>query len=482
MTANYIFGFLSLFVESMSNVEGLRALFIKADKIIGNAIKNRDNILVISHYDADGLSAVSLFIKYLMEKGASFQVKFVEQIYPVVLDKISLKDYDTIILVDLGSGYKDFLLERMSNKQVVIFDHHIPQGEIKSDKVLEINPYKHGVDASTEISASGLVYMFFKENSYIARSFVHLALVGALGDRQDNGPKFSLSGLNKDILVEAKSYGIVEEYLGLRLFGISHRPLVRALAYTMDPYIPGLSGNEAACYNFLKKINIEPKQGDKLRDYKSLSLEEIKTLATELIKYLLTNGVPLHEAERIFGYSYYLTKEPPTSPLRDLREYAYMLNALGRMEYYETAVALNIGIRGQYFVRALDALREYRHKLSKAISTVLDNMDKLAFMGKNSLILNLDEMIPPKFTGPLASMLSVLIPSKYRERVKIIGVLTSFDEEYVKISFRRLVDEIDVGRLLYDLSQKIGGTGGGHPAAGGIFIEKNKIQKLYEYL
>lgn len=466
----------------MSKIEEIRSLFRGADKIIGNAIKNGENILVISHYDADGLSASTLFIKYLMERGTSFQVKFVEQIYPVVLDNISLKDYDTLIFVDLGSGYKDLLFDRIRNKRVIIFDHHIPQGELKSDNMLEINPYRHGVDASTEISASGLVYMFFRENYYTARSFIHLALVGALGDRQDNGPKFSFIGLNKDILEEAKSYGIVEEHLGLRLFGISNRPLVRALAYTMDPYLPGLSGNEAACYNFLKKINIEPIQGDKLRDYKSLSIGEMKTLATELIKYLLTNGVPLNEAERIFGYNYYLTKEPPTSPLRDLREYAYILNALGRLEYYDTAVALNIGIRGQHFVRALDALREYKRKLSKAIGIVLDKVDKLAFRGKNALIIDLSEVIPPKFTGPLASMLSFLVPSQFREGAKFVGVLASFNEDYVKISFRRLVDEVDIGRLLQVLSQKVGGIGGGHPAAGGMLIEKNKIQKLYELL
>ncbi len=453
----------------------------EAGELVNNVATKGGNVRVVSHYDADGLSAASLFTKFLVERGVTFQVKFVEQIYPPLLDEIPFDEYDLSVFLDLGSGYKDQILSKIKKGSILIFDHHIPEKEVKRKDFVEINPYFFEIDASTQISAAGVVYLFYGKHSLSARELVHLAIVGALGDRQDVGPKFSLVGYNRDILSEAQSYGIVEEKIGLRLFGILYRPIVRALAYTMDPYIPGLSGNEAACFNFLKKIGIEPKDGDKLRDYKSLSQEEIKTLATELIKYLLMNGVPLQEAERIFGYNYYFLREVESSPLRDLREYAYIMNALGRLEYYETAIALNIGKRGAFLVRALDAVREYKRILSRILEKIRDNMDKLAKLGKNAVILDLQGLASPKITGPISTILSTTLANRFKG-AKIIGVMTDFDDKHVKISFRRLADSIDVGRYLKAVSQKLDCIGGGHPAAGGIFIEKKKIPELYKYL
>jgi len=442
--------------------------------LVEDMVDSGEPILVVSHYDADGLSSASIFTMLLQQLKAPFHLKIVEQLYPSIVDEVGKLGYRNIVFLDLGSGYKT-LLSNIPAEKILIIDHHLSLGDVKD--IVEVNPHLAGIDASKEVSAAGVTYLVYKALGGAPEAAAHLALTGALGDRQDAGPKFSLVGINKTIVEEARKLELVEYKVGLRLFGVSQRPLVRALANTFDPYLPGLTGNEAACYDFLRKIGIKPTENGKLRMYSSLTPDEIKTLATELIKYLLSKGVPLKEAERIFGYIYLYTREAPGSPFHDLREYAYMLNALGRMDRYGTALAVNMGYRGRYLVRALDAMKEYKRVLSRLLRTIEEGRSLVERDG--ILLYILGEEGKPKLTGPLSSL---LVSSAAAAKVKLVGVAAPVDDSHLKVSFRRVKEEVDIGSLLQKVSAKLNAYGGGHPAAGGILIEKGQVDSLVEAL
>ncbi len=431
-------------------------------------------VLVVSHYDADGLSAASIFTSLLEDMQVPFHLKIVEQLYPEILNEIGKLGYENVVFLDLGSGYKS-LIAKMEAKRVLIVDHHLSLGD--APRVVELNPYLAGIDASKDISAAGTTYLLYRRLLPGKRdAVIHLAVTGALGDRQDAGPKFSLTGVNREIAEEAKGLGLLDFKVGLRLFGVSQRPLVRALANTYDPYLPGLTGNEAACYDFLRKIGIDPMEDGKLRKYTSLSPEEVKRLATGLIKYLLSKGVPLREAERIFGYIYLYLREPPGSPFHDLREYAYVLNALGRMESYGTALAVNKGFRGRYLVRTLEILRRYKKTLSRLLKAIEEGRGRVEKDG--ILLYLLGEEASPKLTGPLSSLLVSMADTG----TKLVGVAASVDGEHVKVSLRRINEDYDVGGALQKISERLSAYGGGHPAAGGILIKKEKVKDLLSLL
>lgn len=450
----------------------LQELLSKAAAAIEEMVEEGE-ILVISHYDADGLSSASIFASLLEEMGVPFHIRIVEQLYPGVIEDIDKLGYENIVFLDLGSGYKP-LLAKLEARRILVIDHHLSLGN--TDKIVELNPYLAGIDASKEVSAAGVTYLLFRELLHSRRSqVVHLAITGALGDRQDSGPRFSLIGLNGEIAEEAKSLGLIDYKVGLRLFGVSQRPLVRALANTFDPFLPGLTGNEAACFDFLRKIGINPMENGRLRMYTSLSPEEVKKLATGLIKYLLSRGVPLREAERIFGYNYLYLREPPGSPFHDLREYAYVLNALGRMESYGTAMAVNKGYRGKYLVRTLETLKTYKRLLSHLLKKIEEGAGRIEKDGILLYILGSDA--PPKLTGPLSSLLVSTVNG-----ARMVGVAAQVDESHVKVSLRRISEELDIGSMLQKASQKLNAYGGGHPAAGGILIEKKKVASLLELL
>ncbi|MHB9302964.1 DHH family phosphoesterase [Thermofilum pendens] len=447
-------------------------------------LESREWVLVVSHYDADGLSSLSLMLYFLWSHGVPFHARLVEQVDPRTLEELPLGEYDYAIFLDLGSGYKHLIERYAEGKNILLIDHHVPSSPKGEECCVEINPYRVGLNGSEEASASTLTYLLLRSLDEKVEKMVHVALVGALGDRLDLGPRYSFKGLNERVLREALDRKVVEASLGLRFFGGPKRPLVKAIARTTDPFLPGLTGNETACYNFLKKIGIEPKAGEELRTVGSLSSEEVKKLATELVKYMLSAGLSVKDAQKIIGYNYYLASEKPESPLRDLREYAYILNALGRMENYEVAVAINLGGRGSLLAIAEDVSNNYRKTLARLIESVLsgDSEKVKVYEGRISVIIEVRDA-NPKLTGPLSSILASLLSQKFRDK-KLLGVAAPLSKEdsTLKISFRRLTEEVDIGRTLQDIAAKIGIEGGGHPAAGGAVVSRDKLKALLEHL
>ncbi|MCX8169805.1 MAG: DHH family phosphoesterase, partial [Candidatus Methanomethyliaceae archaeon] len=205
-------------------------------------IPNDEEVLILSHLDADGLTAGSIIFKSLMDIGLSTCIKIIKQLDESVINSLpSNREY--IFFVDMGSGQKP-LISTINNKKVFIVDHHQPElQELES----EINPHYFGIDGSMEISASGVAYFLAKEISKKNVRLSQLAIVGALGDMQDRGERGNFIGLNSIIAKEAEDAKILRTKLGLRLYGSESRPLIQSLANTMDPYLPGLTGDEGAC-------------------------------------------------------------------------------------------------------------------------------------------------------------------------------------------------------------------------------------------
>ena len=459
----------------MSYFEKLKPLLRKGAAFLEEIPREGSAPLIVAHYDADGLAAASIIAYLFTSWGIDFHLTFIEQLYPDVFSELPLRDYSRVLFLDLGSGYKDLLANARVQSALVV-DHHPPHPQQDFSGIVEVNPYLAGIDASAFSCAASVAFAVAMEADPSMKHLAHIAVVGALGDRMDNGDKFSLTGLNSDVLEIAKQEGIVEESIGLRLFGPKTRPIVTALAATMDPFIPGLSGSETAAYNFLRRIGIEPKEGNELRTLGSLTKEEEKLLATELVKHMVLSGVSVREAQKIVGYNYYLAKEPPNSMLKDLREYAYLLNALGRMEQYSTAVALNMGYKGKHLARAEETLKHYRRLLAKYISLVESEWHSVVKEGTAGAIAFL-EGLPPKLTGSLCSVLSSIMSGRLRGK-KFLGVAARYGEGKWKISFRRLSDDVNLGDLLRSLASKVGGVGGGHPAAGGLLVDENAVEKL----
>ena len=83
-----------------------------------------DEIKIISHLDADGISSAAIISKTLDREGIEHKVSITK------LNKIAdnIDNSELTIFTDLGSGQLPVLREVME-KDYIIIDHHIPQGE-----------------------------------------------------------------------------------------------------------------------------------------------------------------------------------------------------------------------------------------------------------------------------------------------------------------------------------------------------------------
>ena len=128
--------------------------------------------------------------------------------------------------------YQNFYIDGKSlviygDKDVIILDHHIPE-EIETKNICHVNPHLAGIDGSKEVSGAGVVYFFAKALNKKYEDLAHIALIGAVGDiQEDNGFK----KLNQDILDKAISLGKVTVEKGLRIFGAQTRALHKALEF-----------------------------------------------------------------------------------------------------------------------------------------------------------------------------------------------------------------------------------------------------------
>ncbi len=462
--------------------EGFEQALFRVIDTLERGIAQGSTIALVSHYDADGLCSVSIIARMLSEEGVYFQIKIVEQITPLTIDELKQLSADIFIFTDLGSGSKELLKSLIKQaKLIVILDHHQPSSGGDGEFV-EVNPHYYGINGSCEVSASGIAYMVARKFKEDLAPLCTLAIVGALGDRQDVGARFSLIGLNRRILEEAKRLRLVEEEIGLRLYGLRQRPLVKALAYTMDPFIPGITGNETASFNFLKSIGINPVKDSELRLASDLSPEEVRKLATALVKYMLKQGLPANEAERIFGMNYYILTESSTSPLRDAREFAQILNACGRLGYYGTGIGLCIGRRGAYLVRAIDHVSEYRRILASVLDRIRKEREQIAKVYSGIIYINLGDVVNERITGAIASLLSS--SRSFKGEGKVLLVAAKMRGGMLKISARKIDEEngVNLGVVLEEAAKAVGGFGGGHANAGGAAIPEKALSKFVEAL
>ncbi|HQT45559.1 MAG TPA: recombinase RecJ, partial [Candidatus Micrarchaeota archaeon] len=206
-------------------------------------------------------------------------------------------------------------------------DHHQTEGT----KTLQANPQLHGFDGGREISAAGVAHLVFGVRE-------DLAIVGAVGDVQA-----PLVSLNREILQEAEKKGTVEARVDLKAYGKNTRSLAVFLAYSDEPYLPGITGNEEASVALLEQAGLKNKPFE--TTYNDLPENEKSMLRAAIVEYLSRSGFAGVSAD-LFGECYILKNQPEKSELRDASEFSTLLNACGRNGRFEVGMGVCLGEPG----------------------------------------------------------------------------------------------------------------------------------------
>lgn len=442
------------------------------------AIPKDQEVLIVSHLDADGITAGSILLSALLNSGASPHLRIVKQLDSNTVEEISNSNAKFVALVDLGSGQKS-LINMIKDKKLFIIDHHQPDFPGMEN---EINPHFFGYNGSTDISAAGVAYLIAKSMDKNNLPLSQLAIAGALGDLQDRGERGSLVGLNKKIAVEAEEAGLLKTKLGLKLYGFESRPLIQCLSNTIEPYLPGLSGDEGACYKFVKNLGIDPRRPDgSWRSQADLSNEELRTLINGIIKHLISQGLSSKDAESIVGMIYVFPNEAKETPLRDAREFSSCINACGRMGKYGLGISICMGDRGQSLDELKRIIQEYRRTISRYMNWLSTNTSAIKILSHVQAV-NGGTTVDEKLIGTLISITYSTKPFSLEK--PIVGFAVS--SNCVKVSARatpNLVRKgINLGSLIKEAAEKFGGAGGGHNIAAGAQIPLGKEEEFLQYL
>ncbi len=451
-----------------------------AAEVVSKHIDRGDQIRVVTHFDADGLSAGGLMAASLMRSGAVFSIRAERWIDENVISGVLAARPPLIIFTDFGSGYLN-LIERLRGLEVVVLDHHQPSGE-PPEGVLQVNPHLHEIDGATEISGAGVAYLTAKALNDENRDLAYLGVVGALADQQDKFDNRSLGGLNELIVKDAVESGTLKTETDILLFGRETRPIHKALASTFEPFIPGVSGEEDKSLALLMSLDIKPKENDRWRALRDLSKEEKKRLFSELASILAAKTDQKSAAMTLIGTVYTLCKEEPWTSLRDAREFASLLNATGRMEKPGLGIAICAGDRSYALKEAEEVLQSYRRTIIQYMRWINETPTSLEeFDG--FYLLHGGEVISERMIGTISNIAIRGLP---RSDKPLIAYSFVRDESIVKVSARGTAETvkmgINLGELMKETAEKLSGLGGGHNIAAGAQIPKERLGEFIDAL
>lgn len=363
-------------------------------------LDKKEAIRIISHLDADGISSCSLLVKLLNLENRTYSLSIIQQLKEEVLKEIALEPYKTIIFSDLASGMIPEIRRILHDRKVFIIDHHeLPTETTDLLDVTLVNPHLHGIDGGKEISGAGVAYLFSRAVNPAMEEFAHIAIIGAIGDMQENN---GFERLNSEILETAVKRGKIKVIRGLRMFGAQTKPLHKILEYSTDPYIPGVSGSESGAIQFLHQCGINPKNGAGWKKVKDLSEEDMRNMVTGVIMRRLGEANP----ENVLGNVYLLREEEEGSPTKDAKEFATLLNACGRLGKASLGIGACIGDKN-HKQKAITLMSEYKREIVNAMRWYESNKGSADVeKGEGYVIINVRDKVLPTIVGTMASIIA----------------------------------------------------------------------------
>ncbi len=429
-------------------------------------VSKNEIIRIISHLDADGLSSAAILIKALSRDSRRYSLSTVHQLDETVIKQLMKEPYNVIFFTDLGSGQFRLIKKHLSMKKIFILDHHQLEEGWQAENAVHVNPCISGLNGSKEVSGAGVTYLFAKALSKENANLAHMAIMGAMGDMQENR---GFEKINSEILEDAKKAGKIKVIMGLRVFGAQTKPLHKVIEQSNEQPIPGVTGSESASILFLQQLGINPrKENGAWKKLVDLGDDELQKLATEVILRRLDEEKP----EEILGPVYILVNEKKESPLRDVKEFSTVLNACGRLGKASIGIGACLG-NAEIKEKAVKTMAAYKREISSAMNWYKSRESKV-IKGKGYMILNAEENVMPTIIGTVASIIS---RSGEVEDGTFILSMAQMMSGKTKASLRISGNgkhDANLREIISKIAGEVDGQAGGHSDAAGALIDTDK--------
>ena len=412
------------------------------------SLPKTSRIRVISHYDADGISAAGIICNTMLREGYDFHATLMRNPFNKGLERLEKEENDLIIFSDMGSGQID-TLENL-NCKVIIIDHHQFLREEVKNNVIQINSNLCGIDGNYEACGASLSFSLAKTINPENDDLSSLAMVGAIGDKQHIG---GFKGFNKDILDNAIKNNLLKEQISIKLYGDT---IFDALYYSIDPFYRSLSGNKDEIETTLKRFDI-----DKNSNISELNNEKHTHLQSFLLYKLIIAGCQKNILDAAIRTRYY-----SESLGCELERLADLLDACGKNGYRDLGLSICLGGK-ETFSEAKEVEKDYKQKILNSLISLeeggMKETEGMRYFYSDSSSLG----------GVVAG---IAINYVIDEKKPLFSIAKKSDEIHVSSRGNQYLvkNGLDLGVAMKKAALKFGGYGGGHKIAAGARIAQNK--------
>ena len=413
-------------------------------------------VRIISHYDADGITAATIIAKTVQRAGYDFQASLMRNPFTEGLKRVIKEKNDLIIFTDMGSGQLP-LIEQM-NTHCILIDHHQLIKEETQDNILQLNTYLFGINGNYEASGASLSYAVALALDEQNTDLAVYAIAGITGDKQYIG---GFSGYNKELVDTIVKQNILEEKTSVKLNG---ETIQEALYYAVDPYYKGLSGRQEQISSFLKRLAINPET-----PIQSISFEEQQKIHSGLVSLLLRNGCEANIIDTVIRPRYFSKQI-----WGECEQFADLLDCCGKGGHRDVGFALCMG-DAEAYKEARSYELEYKQEL-------LDELLKLEKNGAKET-----DSIRYFYTdqSSLGGVIGGIAVNYLFDREKpLFSIVKKPDELHVSCRGNKYLvrNGLDLGSAMENIAKKLNGHGGGHQVAAGATLPQDKENEFISLL
>ena len=248
----------------------------KAVERINRAADNMERIAVYGDYDADGVTATAMLYSYLETRGADvcyYIPQRLDEGYGMniaAVEKLAADGVDLIITVDNGiASVKEVARAKELGVDVVITDHHRPQGELPG-AVAVVDAHRQGDQSPfKDFSGVGIVFKLLmalesevSDTEDLLEAYSDLVTIGTIGDVVDlTGENRLLCKAGLRLLTQSDRAGIQAL---LQAAGVADRVLTAVtVAFSLVPRInaTGRMGSAENAVQLLTSVDEEEAEG-----------------------------------------------------------------------------------------------------------------------------------------------------------------------------------------------------------------------------
>lgn len=403
---------------------------------------------VISHYDADGMTAAAIISIALQREEYRFHTTLMRNPFTTGLERLKEEKNTFIIFTDMGSGQLPYIEQLSAN--CIIIDHHQAISKDTADHILQINANLCGINGNTEACGATLSFKVATALNKNNQDLVGLALAGATGDKQYIG---GFTGLNKQILKEALSQKHLDTHIGLKMPQV---PLIDAISHSIEPFYPGLSGHGDNTQKFLRHLSFDTK-----KSYTELSKKEQNMLHSALLFVLLCHGCESNILDTVIRDRYY-----SDLTFGELEQFADLLDACGKFGSRDLGLAICLG-DNELLQQARIVEQSFKQQILQELLTLekegpQETQSFRYFYASNSSL-----------GGVIGGIAINYLLDKEKP---LFSFVKKTDELHVSCRGNHYLVEngLDLGSAMKEVAQKIGGHGGGHKIAAGATLPADK--------